>query len=158
MRLSDIHLSKAAAAPVTATDVARAEAELGLRFPVGYGEFITALGAGCLSHALRVYSPQRVQRELEDWRARIRQYWFWDAGADVLTKAEALQSVVFADTLAGDEFIFSPASPDRILVLPRYSENVFCAGRDLWEMIEWTFDSGELFEPVDEYSFEGFGP
>ncbi|MFC2389115.1 MULTISPECIES: hypothetical protein [Kingella] len=35
---------------------------------------------------LRVYLPGQIMKEQPEWLERITQYWFWDDGADVLTK------------------------------------------------------------------------
>ncbi|KVO27686.1 hypothetical protein WL80_06100 [Burkholderia ubonensis] len=152
-----IIVRKAASACPTAADVSAAEEKLRTRFPKDYAEYITRFGEGVLGgDFVRIYPPRRILAELEDWRARIDQYWFWDEGRSVLTKDAASRAIVIGDTTVGDELIFHPGSPDRILVLPRESESIFVAGDGLEQAIEWLCTSGELSEPFDERDFEGF--
>ncbi len=88
--------------------------------------------------------------------ARIKKYWFWDEGKERLPKERALECVVLGDTLNGDELIFHPGRPDRLFVLPHESENVFDAGREVLEAVEWICASGQLVEPFAERQFEPF--
>jgi hypothetical protein len=60
-------------------DVDAAEAHLGIRFPTGYGEYVTRFGEGILGGAyVRIYPPRRVLDELVEWRGRIGEYWLWE--------------------------------------------------------------------------------
>jgi hypothetical protein len=96
---------------VLATDagVDALEAKLGGTFPEGYRAYVTTLGEGVLGGTfVRVYPPWRIARELAPWRKRLKKYWFWDRGSAVLTKQRAVQSVIVADTLNGDELLFHP--------------------------------------------------
>ena len=88
--------------------------------------------------------------------ARIKRYWFWDEGKELLPKERALECVVLGDTVNGDELIFHPGRPDRLFVLPHESENVFDPGRDVLEAVEWICASGQLVEPFAERQFEPF--
>jgi hypothetical protein len=141
----------------TAAQVADAESRLWVTFPAGYREYVTTLGEGVLGGAfVRVYPPWRVLRELAGWRERIRQYWFWDKGRKVLPKERALESVVVADTVNGDELVFHPGRPDRLFVLPRHRETVYEAGADLLAAVEWMCGSGKLTKRFAEREFEPF--
>lgn len=91
-----------------------------------------------------------------EWRQRIDEYWFWDDGRDVLTKEQALQSVIIGDTLDGDELIVHPDNPERVYILPRHSEGIHIAGDGLPTAIEWLCGSGALTEPFEERNFEPF--
>ncbi|OMG75099.1 SMI1/KNR4 family protein [Burkholderia ubonensis] len=76
---SRIIVRKAASACPAAADVSAAEEKLRTRFPKDYAEYITRFGEGVLGgDFVRIYPPRRILAELEDWRARIDQYWFWD--------------------------------------------------------------------------------
>ena len=139
----------------TDAEIDMVEAQLGLTFPRGYRAYLTTLGEGVLGgHLVRVYPPQRVADDLEKWRDRIDRYWFWDAGSPVLSKPSALESVVIADTLNGDEVIFHPDEPDRLLVLPADTEKIFVAGADLLEAVEWLCSSGKVTRRFPERVFE----
>jgi hypothetical protein len=141
----------------TSKEVDEAEGQLGILFPSGYREYVTVFGEGVLGGSyIRIYPPDRILRELPEWRKRIDEYWFWDAGHKVLTKEEALQSVIVGDTLAGDELIVHPGRSDSIFVLPRQFEDIFVAGDRLPAAIEWLCSSGTLCEPFSDRNFEPF--
>ena len=141
----------------TSEEVDKAEKQLGISFPSGYREYATTFGEGVLGGSyIRIYPPHRILRELPEWHKRIDEYWFWDAGHEVLTKAEALQSVIVGDTLAGDELIVHPDRSERIFALPRDFEEIFVAGDGLPAAIEWLCSSGTLVEPFSDRNFEPF--
>jgi hypothetical protein len=140
-----------------AAEVDAAEAQLGIRFPSGYREYVTRFGEGVLGGSyLRIYPPRRILSGSNEWRQRIDEYWFWDDGADVLTKDQVLESIIIGDTLDGDELIVHPDNPERIYVLPRESEDIPVAGEGLPAAIEWMCSSGTLTEPFEERNFEPF--
>lgn len=131
------------------------EKKLGVTLPPGYREYVTTLGDGVLGGTfVRVYMPATIVNQLDDWRKRIKEYWFWDEGAAVLTKKRAIESVIIADTLNGDEVLFHPEEPGRILVLPRYKERIFEAGPGLLEAVEWLCSSGKLTRRFKEREFQ----
>lgn len=140
------------------SEVDQAEVRLGVRFPTGYREYVTRFGDGVLGGSyIRIYPPQRIlsgENNLDEWRQRIGEYWFWDDGREVLTKEQALQAIIIGDTLDGDELIFHPREPERIYVLPRHSEEIYMAGMGLPEAIEWLCSSGKLTEPFSQRNFE----
>lgn len=144
----------------TPAEVDQAEDRLGIRFPTGYRDYVTRFGEGLLGGSyVRIYPPRRIlggQNNLAEWRQRIAEYWFWDEGREVLTKEQALQSVIIGDTFDGDELIVHPGEPERILVLPRNSGSIYVAGIGLPEAIEWLCSSGILTEPFPERKFEPF--
>ncbi len=74
----------------------------------------------------------------------------------MLSKEQALQSVIIGDTVDGDELIVHPDNPDRIYVLPRNSEDIYVAGDGLPAAIEWLCGSGTLTEAFSERNFEPF--
>ena len=102
--------------------------QLGTRLPTGYREFITRFGEGTLGVYIRVYPPYQIldgDNRITEWQKRIDEFWFWDEGADILPKAKALECVIVADTVDGDEVIYHPSDPDRLYVLPRNEEAVY---------------------------------
>src|SRR5262245_28279807 len=68
-------------------EVDAAEAQIGIRFPSGYREYVTRFGEGVLGGMyVRIYPPRRTltgDNNLDEWRQRIDKYWFWDDGIDV---------------------------------------------------------------------------
>lgn len=141
-------------------EVDAAEAQLGIRFPAGYREYVTRFGEGILGGVyIRVYPPRRILsgiNNLAEWRERIGQYWFWDAGRDVLTRERAVESVILGDTYDGDELVVHPDNPERIYVLPRHSAAIHVAGDGLPAAIEWLCSAGVLTEAFTERNFEPF--
>ena len=156
MQLSDVQvLSHWKELPST-EQVQFVEQALKFSFPFGYLEYITSLGFGAIGSCVEVYLPQHVQEWLPEWQERINEYWFWDEGADVLCKEDALQCIPFARTVGGDEFLAHPHHQGKIYVLPRESEEIYEVGPDLWSMIEWSLTSGVLYEPSNELDFQAF--
>jgi predicted DNA-binding WGR domain protein len=139
----------------TDKEVDALEAKLGITMPEGYREYVKTLGEGILGGTfVRVYGPGTIAKEVIPWRKRIKQYWFWDQGSAVLTKQRAVKSVIVGDTLQGDELIFHPEEPDRLLVLPRHKEKIFVAGSTLLEAVEWLCGSGKLTRRFKEREFK----
>jgi hypothetical protein len=139
------------------TEVSDFEQRYWIRFPDGYRDYVTQLGEGVLGgDFVGIYPPWRIEKELAEWRHRINKYWVWDAGDDVLPKQRALECIIVGDTLNGDELVFHPQRPEKVLVLPRGGESIFVAGGDLLTAIDWVCNSGELTEPFSERVFEPF--
>lgn len=156
MQASDVKVTGKRPVKARPGDVDRVEAALWISFPAGYRGYVTSLGEGELGGFVRVYPPWRVARELAEWRDRVRRYWFWDKGRKVLPKERALECVIVADTTGDDELVFHPSWPGRLFVLPRESETVFEAGKDLWSAVEWMLASGNLTEPIASRDFVPF--
>lgn len=155
----NIHDVPVVAKPVILATPAEVDAlaqRLWITFPKGYREFVTCLGEGTLGSFVRVYPPWRIENELSEWRRRINKYWFWDAGHELLPKERALECVIIADTVNGDELVFHPRRMDRLFVLPRDSERIFEVDGDLLAAVEWMCVSGELADPFEERNFEPF--
>jgi len=108
---------------------------------------------------VRVYSPYQIVEGdncVSRWRQRIDEYWVWDEGKDVLAKSKALECVIVADTMDGDEVVAHPTEPDRLYVLPRHDENIYVAGDGLMVALEWLMTSGVLADPIEDRTFEPF--
>lgn len=136
-----------------------AEKQLATRLPAGYREFIARFGEGILGVYIRVYPPHRIlegDNSVVEWRKRIDEFWLWDEGEAVLPKAKALECVIVADTMDGDEVVFHPSEPGRLYVLPRNEEKVYFAGDGLLPAIKWLMTSGTLTDSIDDQTFEPF--
>ncbi|MBL8547451.1 MAG: SMI1/KNR4 family protein [Hyphomonadaceae bacterium] len=149
-----------ALAPIAPAEVAAAEAALSVRFPTGYYDFITRYGRGVLGGLVRIYTPADVlngPNNVREWRARIDEYWFWDASAALLPKARALECVVIADTVGGDELVFHPDQTDRLYVLAHdFDEAYLASDVGLEAAVDWFFTSGVIDEPFEDLSFEPY--
>jgi hypothetical protein len=150
MKISDIKIEPSLGPLVraTAAEVDELEARLWITFPAGYREYVTELGEGEMGEFVKIYPPWRIDRELADWRDRIKKYWVWDEGTDLLPKARALECVIVGDTGNGDELVFHPRHPDRLFVLGGRGSGsdgrILVAGSDLLSAIEWMCASGKL--------------
>jgi hypothetical protein len=157
MNLSDVKVVGQPLVLAQAREVDELESRLWITFPAGYREYVTQLGEGILGGTfVRVYPPWRLEKELSEWRTRIDKYWFWDAGKELLPKARALECVVLADTMQGDELVFHPRYPDRLFVLPRGGQKIFAVGEDLFSAVDWMCGSGKLTRRFKERNFEPF--
>jgi hypothetical protein len=136
-------------------DVDAAEAAVGVRLPDGYRELVTTLGDGVISGVLRVLSPTSLRHEQQLFRELTQEHWFFD---EALTQDYALESIMVADSIDGDQVIFHPGT-GQLHVLPRHDERTHAVGGDLWDVVAWFQDSGVLWRPHPFRYFESFvGP
>jgi hypothetical protein len=129
--LGDIYLVTDRLETASATDVTRAERELGCRFPTGYAEYVQRLGRGSLNGFVRVMVPGQIVAVLADWRATWHEYWFWDDPESAADQHHISGAVPVADTYSGDELWFHPEDPDTVIVLPRDSDRSYAVGSGL---------------------------
>ena len=148
---------KGAPAPIAGEDVDALASRLGVQLPAGYRDFMTRFGKGDIACYVRIYPPAEItdsDNSVEAWRERVDRYWFWDQGADILSKAKALECVIIADTFDGDEVVFHPTEPDRLYILPRYSEKIYAVDGGVEAMVEWLCGSGVLTEKITSREFD----
>src|SRR4051812_47941427 len=141
---------------VDPSEIEAFESSRWIKFPSGYRDYMTVVGDGTLGSFVRICTPAKIERELDEWRDRINKHWFWDRGKKLLPKNRALECVVIGDTVSGDELIFHPHRPDKIFVLPSESEQIHEAGNDLLSAIEWIYTSGKLIEKFSDITFEPY--
>ncbi|TXT21317.1 MAG: hypothetical protein FD138_4076 [Planctomycetota bacterium] len=156
MAFDDVYLVTTRLATVSAEQVRAAEETLKVKFPKDYSEFVTKFGEGTYSGFVRVYPPERIFKELREVQQRWDEYFLWDEGPEVLTKAEVVESIVFADTVNGDELIFHPGKPNRLFLLPRHSYSVLEVADSLSAAIDWLCASGKLTAPIGFKYFESW--
>ena len=161
LSVDELRVVRGPALPVSPAEVDEVEAWLGCRLPVGYREFVTRFGSGVLCGFLRVYTPgelRRGERSVGEWRARLEEFWLWDDDPDRLTRPRGLECVRVADTVNGDEFVFHPSEPDRVLVLGRADFRVYDAGRGLLAALDWALGSETLTGRIRSRTFEPIVP
>ncbi|NIG55096.1 SMI1/KNR4 family protein [Chitinophaga sp. Cy-1792] len=140
----------------TNNDISLLEKTFDITTDQDYKDYVTNHGCGILGGTyIRVYLPQVTMLLQKEWQERINQYWFWDEGKEVLTKDQALQSVVLGDTLDGDEIILFE---QQYYVLPRHEEMIYKIGDTLGDAIAWLCSTGILTEAFVEREFEPFDP
>lgn len=139
-------------------DVDAAEAAVGVRLPDGYRQLMTTLGDGVIGGVLRVFSPRALGDEQQSFRELTQEHWFFEEPDEALTRDYALDSIMVADSIDGDQVIFHPGT-GRLHVLPRHDEHTYAVGGDVWDVVAWFQDSGVLWRPHSFRYFESFvGP
>jgi hypothetical protein len=122
---------------------------------------VTRLGRGVLSGFVRVYIPELLrsgETSVGAWRERIAAFWLWDEDPGRLTRSRGLECIRIADTLNGDEFVFHPSEPDRLLALGRGDFRVHDAGHGLLAALDWALRSGKLTGRIRSRTFEPVPP
>ncbi|MDR0195587.1 MAG: SMI1/KNR4 family protein [Myroides sp.] len=136
----------------TSEDINNCEQQLDFTFEEDYKSFMLQYGTGILGGTyIRIYSPTRITKGQSEWLERVTQYYFWEDGEDILTKEQVLQAICIGDTLDGDEIIFYQ---NQYYILPRYEENIYSTGNNLYDTIEWLCTAGILTEAFVEREFE----
>lgn len=138
----------------TIEEINQCEQQLHFNFEEDYKTYIQQYGEGLLGGTyIRIYPPMRIIAEQEEWLKRITEYFFWEDGKEVLTKEQVQEAICIGDTFDGDEIIFYQ---EQYYVLPRYEENIYLLGQNLYNAIEWLCNSGTLTEAFAERQFEPF--
>lgn len=119
-------------------DVDAAEAQLGVRFPVGYRDYVTRLGKGEYCGFVRMYAPSEIvdsrasrQSEFEDYAHR------WEDGYDVLNKERLRECIVIGASIDADLIVFHPDAPDSLYDLPRHDSSIYHIGTSVGEAMVW---------------------
>ncbi|EWT01274.1 hypothetical protein N865_05630 [Intrasporangium oryzae NRRL B-24470] len=154
----DFYLVKDELTLHTTEEVDEAEAVLGLRLPDGYRELVTTLGDGVISGLLRVCRPADLPRRQGFLAEVLHRGWFYDEPDETMSRTNAMESVMVADTLDGDVIIFHPDTR-QLHVLPRHDTRTHAVGSNLWALVDWLQDSGVIVNPHPFRHFESFvGP
>ena len=138
MLMSDIQVKmKGLIQPAAPDEVNLIRAELQTELPTGYKKYVSALGEGKLASLIRVYPPGKLISNTREFRQRISKHWFWTKSHDLLSKERALECVVVADTVNGDELIYHPSDTRKLFFLPRGGDDALVAGQGLLDALEW---------------------
>ena len=121
----------------TPEEVEAVEDKLNVRFPAGYKEYVTTFGRGDYCNYIRVDMPSEILSGYAEYQKFLDRNWFWDMGAEVLTKKRAVESIKIGDTIDGDVIIFHPSESDELFVLPRHDDMLHRIGSNLYEAIDW---------------------
>ena len=105
---------------------------------------------------IRVYAPDDILDNLDEYRERWLQYFLWDNDDSALSEEELQECFPLADTINGDEFVFKSGEKSGILCLPRDDYTIFPVGKDLQDIVNFAMLSGKLFD-LNEY-YQGNPP
>ena len=149
----DVYLVSRKLAPSSFDEVEAAEQAIWSSFPEGYSEFVTQFGEGELTDWLIIDPPNRIRRTFRSHQANLEEYFSWDDGCRVLSKELVVESIPLGRTTNGDQLVFHPGDPNRILALPRDEETIYEIGKGLVQAIEWLFSAGTLGKPIKLKAF-----
>lgn len=144
MKFDDVYLVSDKLETSSEAELKDLEAKLGMALPKGYAEYMLHLGVGTYCDELCVYSPEKILDDYEYRQEQWDDYFFWDEGADVLTKEQVLQCVVFAYTPDGDEIIAHPDLPECLFVLPRHDMVIYKIPGCFDAPLAWVGPEGEV--------------
>ena len=137
LNITDIRILTKPLVLAMPAEVDAIESKLWVTFPAGYRDYVTKLGEGVLGGSfVRVYPPWRIDKELGDWRRRIGRYWFWESSRELLPKERALECIIVGDTVNGDEMLFHPARPNRLLCFHVTANKPWLPDPTFWE--QWS--------------------
>jgi len=145
MKSSPVYLVNPKLKRATKADVKKAERQIGALFPPGYAKFVTEFGEGAYCDLVRVYLPQRVVKDLKEFRQRVVEYFLWDEGKPLLSPEQVGECVSIADTYEGDELVFHPSKPSQLYLLPRHRWEILRVGSSLDGALRWLCQSGKLY-------------
>jgi hypothetical protein len=113
------------ARPVSESEVLAAEKSLHCKFPADYRRFIQKYGAGYFRQLpVRVFSPQEIVASTPEDQQRLRDYWFWEESAGVLTQQEGVRSIACFDTDIGHDIRFLPEDASALFVFSHDDESI----------------------------------
>jgi hypothetical protein len=127
MALAETYLVTDKLIRIQEEEIALLEKHFGLPVPMGYREYMASLGTGLYCDLVRIYRPLRILTEYQEAQKRWRANYLWNAGARVLSREQVFRSVLFGDTVDGDQIIVAPHEPLKLFVLSRHDDTI-------WEM------------------------
>ncbi len=146
MRRDDVYLVSDKLALATADQIRAAEQALATRFPAGYREYVTTLGAGFLNGRARVVPPSEIVDQTIEFRDRMH-FLYGDAtdghdpfhqfetGLDLLQPERLFECILVIDAGDGHEIIYHPDTPDALFLLPHEQDGIYSVGRTIDEAL-----------------------
>jgi hypothetical protein len=155
--------------PVLPEEVHRFEERVGFSMPAGWVEFMTRFGEGTFCDRFYFYGPERILSEVQSHRDLWRDslwtdqdgvsHWFFEGSEAVVTQGELQQAWSIGGSTDGDDIVFEPSSPDRVLLLPRHHDRIQVLLPDLSDLADWGAESPRLqtFQPFEGQVVLDFG-
>jgi hypothetical protein len=117
-----------------------------------YEAFVLKYGAAEIVSMIRVYAPDDILENYQDFRDRWDGCYHWGDKKSMLSDDELQECIPIADTNSGDEFIVKIGDKSGIYVLPRDDDIVYYVGQDLSDIIDFALNSGKLYDANEYYS------
>lgn len=142
MRRDDVYLVSDKLRLATTDQIRAAEQALGTRFPAGYREYVTTLGAGSLNGRARIVPPSEIVDQTVEFRDRMHvlfgeatdgydPFQLFETGLDLLPPDRLFQCILVIDAGDGHEIIYHPDTPDALFLLPHEQDGVYSVGRTI---------------------------
>ena len=128
-RRQDVFLVTDKLSLVSDAELAKLERAIGSPLPPGYREYVTTLGRGEFCGELWVFDPDYIIEHFRERRGGWTRNFFWKEG-DIL-RADVVESIICAYTYNGDDLVFCPRRPDRLVALPRHEDEIVQIERGL---------------------------
>lgn len=122
-------------------DVIDLETKIKGSSPKGYREFITKFGPGELNSFIFLMSPLQIESTANEWQDILLNKSYTNPMFPLKLRKEAF---VFAYSIDFDIFAFHPKK-NQIYCLSGHSEEIFCTGESVFEMIDWSLFSGAFY-------------
>jgi hypothetical protein len=154
MRLDDVYVISDKLDVAVGDQIRLAEIALGTRFPKGYRDYVTTLGAGTLNGQIRALPPTEIVEKTAEYRdieaevmagADENGFSRWDlvmAGLDLLPPERWLSAVLLIDPGDGHRIVFHPDAPDELFFIDHDDQEVHRAGSTLDEALAWFLETG----------------
>lgn len=147
---------------VAASEIDAFEQRLGFSLPLGYREALTVLGLGTFCKSVRLLEPAEIEQKLDWWQnvhvpLIISEEFF--SNGPLLTAAELLQSIFFAESVAFDDFVATPSRGRAVFELPRHDSRMRFLPTGFLDPFEFCFLARErfrfpFFEPQRNRQYE----
>jgi hypothetical protein len=154
MRLDDVYLVSDKLDVATEDQIRSAERALGTRFPHGYRDYVTRLGAGQLNEQVRVLVPTEIVEKTAEYRAieaevtasaeanGLSRWGVVEVGRDLLPPERWLSAVLLVDPGDGHRIVFHPDAPDDLFFIEEQDMEVHRVGSTLDEGLTWFLETG----------------
>jgi hypothetical protein len=148
LRASTHHLA------IPRVEVERAEAYFKTALPSGYVDAVTSYGEGMYCDLFRIFSPDRLPEENKISRDMWSAFWPFENSDELITQAEAADSIPVAGTIDGDNVIFYPPRPDRVYILPRHERIIYTASADFSDLWDWDSEDEARFRCYEPFKYD----
>lgn len=124
--------------PTPIEDVRDLERQLGVTMPQGWVDFVTTFGQGTYCDLFRIYTPSQILDQIEmHHEIWAMVYECLESPEEFISRRDLAGAIPIGDTLDGDELLFNPSDPGRILLLPRDADRITALRTDLEDLPGW---------------------